>query len=179
MSFNKLSQLEDLHPLPMPGSLVDKTLKTMAVYWDNLVEYEQFNLSALPYALKASLLSYIGLYGPKEGITSHDLKILFLGDHEMPGATGSEEVSRLDFTGLLSPCFTIYDLRKILTRNNQSDADFVRELEGLSLEANNEQIQVSPSHTHTLFDNINSRSILTDIWRFDLKILPEIHGYQP
>lgn len=133
--FNKLSKLGDLHPLPMSGSLVDKTLRTMAVYWDSLVEYEQFNLSALPPSLKASLLSYIGLYGPKEGITSHDLKVLFLG-LEMPGATGSEEISRLDLTGLLGQCFTINDLRKILTKNNQTDADFVRELEGLSLEVN-------------------------------------------
>lgn len=134
-SFNKLAKLDDSHPLPVPASLVDTTLKAMAIYWDNLVEYEQFNLCALPPYLKASLLSYIGMYGPKEGITSHDLKVLFLGD-SMPGSTGSEDVSRLDLTGLLSSCFTIGDLRKILSKS-QSDAEFVRELEGLSLE--NEQ----------------------------------------
>lgn len=142
-SFNNLSKLNDLHPLPVPGSLVDITLKAMAVHWDSLVEYEQFNLSALPPYLKASLLSYIGIYGPKEGITSHDLKVLFLDD-SMPGSTGSEYVSRLDLTGLLSQCFTINDLRKILTKT-QSDAEFIRELEGLSLE--NEQLPKSSSAT--------------------------------
>ncbi|RDI86729.1 Carboxy-cis,cis-muconate cyclase [Venturia inaequalis] len=131
-SFNRLSKLDDSHPLPISGSLVDTTLKAMAVHWDNLVEYEQFNLCALPPYLKASLLSYIGIYGPKDGITSHDLKVLFLDD-SMPGSTGSEDLSRLDLTGLLSPCFTINDLRKVLTKTH-SDADFVREMEGLSLE---------------------------------------------
>ncbi|TID27098.1 Carboxy-cis/cis-muconate cyclase [Venturia nashicola] len=139
--FSRLTTLDDSHPLPVPGSLVDTTLKAMAVSWDNLVEYEQFNLSALPPYLKTSLLSYIGIYGPKEGITSHDLKVLFLDD-SMPGSTGSEDISRLDLTGLLSQCFTINDLRKILAKT-QSDAEFIRELEGLSLE--DEQLPKPPS----------------------------------
>lgn len=157
-SFHKLSKLGDLHPLPTSGSLVDKTLKAMAVHWDSLVEYEQFNLSALPPALKASLLSYIGLYGPKEGITSHDLKVLFLSEHEMPGATGSEEVSRLDLTGLISQSFAINDLRKFLIKNNEIDAEFVREQEGLSLEAN-----LQEHHT-----NLACRNPVLDSWEEDL-----------
>lgn len=142
---------------------MDKTLKAMAMYWDRLVEYEQFNLSALPPPLKASLLSYVGIYGPREGITSHDLKVLFLTEHEMHGATGSEEVSRLDLTGLISQCFTINDLRKFLTRSNHNDADFVRELEGLSLEANDEQI---PEH-QPLF-NIEIENSILDSWEEDM-----------
>ncbi|QDS69286.1 hypothetical protein FKW77_002536 [Venturia effusa] len=136
-SFNKLAKLGDLHPLPTPGSLIDQTLKVMAVHWDDLVEYEQFNLCVLPPYLKASLLSYIGLYGPREGITGHDLKVLFLGD-SIQGATGSGDISRLDLTSLLTQSFTISDLRKILTKT-QSDAEFVRDLEGLSMDLNDQQ----------------------------------------
>jgi hypothetical protein len=161
--FNKLAKLEDLHPLPTPGSLVDMALKSMAAHWDQLVEYEQFNLSALPPSLKASLLSYLGLYGPKEGVTSHDLKVLFLGEHELAGATGSEEVSRLDLTGLISQCFMINDLRRFLTRNNHTDTDFVRELEGLSLEANNEQ-----ALDHRFLSNPEPENLLLESWEEDM-----------
>jgi hypothetical protein len=157
-SFNKMANLADLHPLPKPGTLVDKALKAMAIHWDQLVEYEQFNLSALPPPMKASLLSYIGLYGSKEGVTSHDLRVLFLGEHELLGATGSEEVSRLDLTGLMSDCFTINDLRKFLIRNNHNDTEFVRELEGLSLETGDIYLEHQPLF---LFDNDD---LVLDSW---------------
>ncbi|KAJ9666175.1 hypothetical protein H2201_003608 [Coniosporium apollinis] len=98
--------------LPRPRSLVHQTLKTIARNWDFLVEYEQHYLATLPVSLKSSLLSYLSVYGPEEGINISSLKVLFLTELELSGATGSTELMSLDLSGLIGPKLALHELLK-------------------------------------------------------------------
>jgi hypothetical protein len=103
--------------LPIKGSLVDQALKAMARDWEFVAEYEQYNLAALPVYLKGILLSYIGVYNLNEGIVADDLRLLFSTGNELDGGTGSEEITRLDLSGLLSERLSLSDVGKhILSR---------------------------------------------------------------
>jgi hypothetical protein len=115
--FTRLSALEGSHNLPVKGSLVDQALKAMARNWEFVAEYEQYNLAALPVYLKGILLSYIGVHNPDEGIDADDLRLLFSTANELEGGTGSEEITRLDFSRLLSQRISLSDVGKyILSR---------------------------------------------------------------
>lgn len=99
--YNLSTMDRSLPDLPQPGSLMDTTMKSFARNWDWLVEYEQLNLATISVPLKATLLSYIALYGPDQGISIGSLRTLFLNDIELEGATGSKELGILDLSGLV------------------------------------------------------------------------------
>jgi hypothetical protein len=77
-----------------------------------LVEYEQHYLPSLPIYLKEALLSYLSIYGEKGCLSLESLKILFAGNAEVEGGSGSEEIRFLDLTGLLDPKYNLVDLKK-------------------------------------------------------------------
>lgn len=114
--FSRLAVLGEAHELPAPGTLLDQTLKAMAAHWDFIVEYEQLNLGTLPIHWKSALLSYLSVYGPEEGVSSADLKTLFMTEDELPDATGGEDLVRLDLTGLITEHFPVETLEKLLYR---------------------------------------------------------------
>jgi hypothetical protein len=87
------------------------------LHWEEISVYEQHYLSALPTALKEAMLSYLSLYGERSCMDFKSFKILFQGDEEVDGATGSEEVKFLDLTALLSDGYTLKDLEKSLQRS--------------------------------------------------------------
>lgn len=89
-----------------------QTLKTLARNWEFLVEYEQHYLATLPISLKSSLLSYLSVYGPEEGINISSLKVLFLTELELSGATGSTELISMDLSGLIGPKLGLHELLK-------------------------------------------------------------------
>ncbi|KKY19653.1 hypothetical protein UCDDS831_g05312 [Diplodia seriata] len=97
-------------------SLVHYTCKTLAKNWESLLEYEQHYLGTLPVQLKDILLSYLAAYGPEDGITLETLRILFLTDHELDDATGSDELVHLDLTGMVSKQFTLGEITKYITQ---------------------------------------------------------------
>lgn len=103
--------------MPQPGSLVEQTLKALAANWEYLLEYEQYNLCTLPVQLKGMLISYLTMYGPEGGITPHTLKTLFLNENELEGGTGSEELTHLDLSSLMSQGLTVADLTKYMTHS--------------------------------------------------------------
>jgi hypothetical protein len=88
---------------------VHQCLRTFAVHWEELSEYEQHYIPALPASLKEALLSYLSLYGEK-GMDFRSLKILFQDG-------GCEEVQFLDLTNLLSERFSIAELGRCLKRS--------------------------------------------------------------
>jgi hypothetical protein len=109
-------------------------LRTFAANWDDLVEFEQHYLPALPVPLKEALLSYLSIYGIKGGLDLRSLKILFGKDGEIDGGSGSEEIQFLDLTGLLGDKYTLRDLEKSLIRSTSS-TKLTTDLAGLSLDS--------------------------------------------
>lgn len=142
-TFVRLACLEGPHEMPAVGSLLDQALKSMAMHWTDIVEYEQYNLATLPIRWKTVLLSYLSVYGPEEGINTAELKTLFLVEDELAGGTGGEDLIRLDLTGLISGGFSLVDLSRFLYRKLERHEDLPTSLDALSL---NEMSTKSPSN---------------------------------
>lgn len=120
--------------LPASRSLVHYTCRTLAKNWEWLLEYEQHYLATLPIQLKDILLSYLAIYGPEDGITLDTLKILFLTEHDLEEATGSDDLVHLDLTGMITEKLTVRDLNKYITNVPWQKKDDVTEvLKGLSV----------------------------------------------
>ncbi|KAF2688382.1 hypothetical protein K458DRAFT_281950, partial [Lentithecium fluviatile CBS 122367] len=107
---------EEFKRLPPPQSLRHYCLRTFALNWEYLAEFEQHYLSDLPPALKEALLSYLSVYGQKGCLDSKSFKILFHGDEKVDRDWGSEEIRFLDLSGLLNKDYTLKDLEKTLPR---------------------------------------------------------------
>lgn len=103
--------------LPRNRSLVHQCLRTLALHWEELAEYEQHFLPALPIHHKEALLSYLSRYGNKGCLDFKSFKILFQNEKEVEGASGSEDIRFLDLTGLLNQDYTLADLNKSLNRS--------------------------------------------------------------
>jgi hypothetical protein len=103
--------------IPRSRSLVHYCLRTLALHWDELAEYEQNYLPTLPIHHKEALLSYLSRYGSKGCMDFKSFKILFQNEKEVEGASGSEDVRFLDLTGLLHSHYTLVDLNKTLNRS--------------------------------------------------------------
>ncbi|KAF2868161.1 hypothetical protein BDV95DRAFT_610131 [Massariosphaeria phaeospora] len=114
--------------LPPSRSLVHHCLRTFALHWEELSEYEQHHLPALPIPLKEALLSYLSLYGHRRSLDFRSFKIMF------HAATGSEDIRFLDLTNLLNDGFAVGDLKKCLARPFR-DTDVVTGLGNVSLGA--------------------------------------------
>ena len=105
--------------LPPPRSLVHQCLRTFALHWEELIEYEQHYLFALPIALKEALVSYLTIYGSEACLDLKSFKILFQNE-EGSGTAGWDETQFLDLTGLLNEHFSISDVGKCLKRPTQT-----------------------------------------------------------
>ncbi|KAF2184049.1 hypothetical protein K469DRAFT_751104 [Zopfia rhizophila CBS 207.26] len=103
--------------LPHEPSLLHSCLKTFAQNWEELVEYEQHYLAALPIPVKEALLSYVSRHGPTGCMDIKSFKTLFRTDQEVQNGTGSDEVQFLDLTELLNQDFTIMDFFKSMTHS--------------------------------------------------------------
>lgn len=120
-TLSSLSRLPDTpHPLPVPGSLKHYALKALAENWDWLADYEANNLATLPIYLKSSLLTYLSLYGPDDDISLASLKILFLTESALPGATGSSGLRQLDLSSLLNHQLTSQQMFRYMTQTPDS-----------------------------------------------------------
>ncbi|KIW04637.1 uncharacterized protein PV09_04383 [Verruconis gallopava] len=142
--------LEAPNLLPNPGSLIDCTLRVMAMEWEFISVYEQLNLATLPARWKSALLSYLSIYGPDDGIRISSLRTLFLDENELNGATGSEEVACFDLSGLITASFTIADLEKFLYKKPKLVKESTLAAETLDIES------------QPLSDNINDE--LAESW---------------
>lgn len=130
--FSSLHALDDGSPsLPKARSLVHQTLKATARNWEFLVEYEQHYVATLPVSLKCTLLSYLSVYGPAEGIDISSLKVLFLSEAELLEATGGAELTCLDLSGLIGPKLGVHELLKYFKRRAAEST--AHEVENLSL----------------------------------------------
>lgn len=116
LKFSTIATLDGARRLPAERSLIHHTLKLLATNWEWLAEYEQYHLATLPIPIKESLLSYLFVYGPSNGIDLKSFKLLFLDENELEGATGSDELEQLDVSGLLNDNFTLADLSKYMSR---------------------------------------------------------------
>jgi hypothetical protein len=114
-SFSLLSRLPDAPaPLPTHDSLTHQLLKTVALNWEFLAEFEQYNLGALAVHIKSCLLSYLAVHAPANALNIKNLKLLFYTDGEMPGGTGADELFQMDLTASFSSDLTLNDLTKYL-----------------------------------------------------------------
>ncbi|KAF2846690.1 hypothetical protein T440DRAFT_221941 [Plenodomus tracheiphilus IPT5] len=116
--FSTLARATDaaLKRLPPPRSLVHQCLRTFALHWEDLVEYEQHYITSLPTSLKEALLSYLAIYRGQECLDFRSLKILFQAEEGM-GTLAWDETRLLDLTGLLNEHLTLSDVGKCLKRS--------------------------------------------------------------
>ena len=110
---DRIDHLPGLPDLAAKGSLLDMTFKSMATYWDWHTHYDQYHLATLPGNLKSLLLSYIAAYGP--GISIEGLSTLFAKDRDVPGATSTEDVTRLDLAYSVTRSISLEQLQRYLT----------------------------------------------------------------
>ncbi|PSN72324.1 hypothetical protein BS50DRAFT_248769 [Corynespora cassiicola Philippines] len=118
-SFCALARANDVEykRLPSNRSLGHQCLRTLALHWEDLAEYEQHYLPALPIPLKEALLSYLSLYGEHGCVDFESFKILFQNHKDVEDATGSEDIRFLDLTALLNQDFTLKDLQRCMKRS--------------------------------------------------------------
>lgn len=116
--FSTLARAMDaeLKRLPPPRSLVHQCLRIFALQWEDLVEYEQHYIAALPVALKEALLSYLAIYGGHDCLDFRSLKILFQNEEGM-GTLDWDETHFLDLTHLLNEHLTLGEVGKCLKRS--------------------------------------------------------------
>ena len=81
------------------------------MHWEELAEYEQHYIPALPVSFKEALLSYISVYGNKRCLDFKSFKILFQDEAES-SISACDEVRFLDLSELLNEHFAISDLVK-------------------------------------------------------------------
>ncbi|KAH9861344.1 hypothetical protein J1614_011090 [Plenodomus biglobosus] len=115
--FSTLARATDaeLKRLPSPRSLMHQCLRTFALHWEDLVEYEQHYIASLPVALKEALLSYLAIYRAEHCLDLRSLKMLFQNEEGM-GTLGWDETRFLDLTHLLNEHLTLSDVGKCLKR---------------------------------------------------------------
>lgn len=135
--------------LPPPRSLQHHCLRTFAAHWEELSEYEQHHIPALPAALKEALLSYLTLYGKRGCLDVKSSKILFQDSGE--GTAAWEDIRILDLTELLNEDYTLTDLAKSLKRPTEKLADDL------------EQLNIADSGTKSMDKQANLGDIL-DSW---------------
>jgi len=170
---SKITALEDVHPLPRAGSLLDFTLKTMAFDWDFIAEYEQLNLATLPIRWKTALLSYLGTYAPVGSISSASLKTLFLTQDELSEATGGEDLVRLDMEGILSEAFNLADLERFLTRKRDHGVTLDQQTDGLALEPAVSKTDTSDDVAESWEDEA-SADVLPSLFGIKMKRFPNL-----
>ena len=96
--------------IPDKSSLLHQCLKTIARNWKWHVNYDQYYLALMPVKVKGILLSYIAVYGDRESLDINSLRILFLDETELEGATGGEEITHLDLSGAIGQPLTFKQL---------------------------------------------------------------------
>ncbi|KAF2230887.1 hypothetical protein EV356DRAFT_453073 [Viridothelium virens] len=150
--------------MPKKGSLVEQALKTMAIEWEFVSEYEQLNLATIPARLKSALLSYLAAYGPETGITLGNLRSLFYTEEQIPGGTGTQDFKRLDLAGLIGRDLTLNPLVRYLANPDRPMSSTKRRSYGAEsqkaelLESwDQEGLEISPAL------NINSFSAITHL----------------
>lgn len=115
--------------LPPNRSLAHHCLRTFALHWEELSEFEQHYLPTIPISLREALLSYLAIFGAKACLDFRSFRVLFQSQ-EGTGISGWDEVRLLDFTGLLSEAFTIADVGKCLKRHTPQ----LLNIEGLQID---------------------------------------------
>lgn len=108
--------------LPPQRSLRDLALRTFAIHWEELSEFEQHYLSTIPISLREALLSYLGVFGAKTCLDFRSFKLLFQNDADT-GNAGWDEVRLLDFTGLTGANFTLADIGRCLKRHSSQGSN--------------------------------------------------------
>lgn len=100
--------------LPNHGSLIDMTIKALAMNWAWHVQYDQYYLATIPVRYKEALLSCIAHYSDS-GTDKAGLEVLFLDDTELEDATGVDGLARLDLSSSIGRPLTLRQLKDILT----------------------------------------------------------------
>jgi len=106
--------------LPEKSSLLHQCLKAIAADWKWHVNYDQYYLAGMPVRVKAMLLSYIAVYGDGESLDIDGLRTVFLDETELDGATGSEDITRLDLSGAMGQPLTFKQLDQYFTKSDPS-----------------------------------------------------------
>ncbi|KAK2590419.1 hypothetical protein QQS21_011892 [Conoideocrella luteorostrata] len=110
-------------PLPDRGSLIDVTLKRLAVDWDIHRIYNQYHLYFVPGHLKAALIHYIGV-ASGAGVSLNDLKTVLFPPEDMysEGELDSHsrsnfEVTCLDLSASIGKSLRLKDVLDLLFRD--------------------------------------------------------------
>lgn len=142
------SMISNSERLPKPNSLLHYVLKSMAMDWAEFIEVEQHNIAQLPIGMRSSLLLYISVYGPWDGIGKPTFKVLF------PQAD-QDDISRLDLNGLLSANFDLVHLFRYLTKPpNNMKATKNAEPTSLTWEEQMEDLKIPGLLSSKPFENL-------------------------
>ena len=129
---NNLAQLEaGSQSLPKEGSLAHLALKSLAMNWDLLRDYEQYNVPTLPVRLKSCLLTYLALFGPEDAMDLPTLRWIFSEDL----GRYNEDLIRLDLTGLFWEELTISDVSRFLSHPTSNRASFEKNFSTLQIKS--------------------------------------------
>jgi len=98
---------------PQHGSLLETTLKALAMNWDWHLEYDQYYLATIPVRYKEALLHYVA--ESEHGIDRDGLELLFLDDYELEDATGAEGLTHLNLATSIGHPLKLSDLKALLS----------------------------------------------------------------
>jgi hypothetical protein len=99
---------------PRPNSLLHYTLRALVKNWKWHVQFDADLLATMPTKIKEVLLSYVATYS-EEGV-EEGLRVLFL--EEVEGASGNEDVGRLDLGNQIGRGVGLRWLKRYLVRGS-------------------------------------------------------------
>lgn len=107
---------------PESGSLIDISLRSIAIDWEYQRVYNQYYLYSLPSHLRAALIAYLGVWH-EPGVSLQDLKSLLLpppadegyGNEPPPSpSTLNGDIQHFDLTGALGRLLKLRELSDLL-----------------------------------------------------------------
>ena len=162
--------------VPEDGSLLAMSLKALARDWDWHREYDQYYLAIIPVRYKEALLHYIAVHS-EYGIDRAGLELLFLNEHDLEDATGTEGLTYLDLSISICHPLKFSELKAFLGTKRQRD-DTGSDSPPESWDAEVSSTHITPSSalrsstlTHLSLSYPSPKA--TAPWRGLLALLPE------
>lgn len=147
--------------LPQQNSLIDITLRRLAIDWDLHRVYNQYHLYFVPSHLKPALIRYVGITSDG-GISLSDLKIILLPpegvytDEELDmQSRANAEITCLDLSASIGRTLKLRDVSDILFSATGSETTD-------EIQDSWEAVDVSPSPPRLLLPNLTHLSLALD-----------------
>lgn len=148
-------------PIPQRGSLIDITLKHLAVAWESHRVYDQFHLYFIPNHLKPALIHYLGI-ASDDGMSLSDLKLILLppkdvySDEEISlQAQSMSEMTCLDLTASIGRSLSVKDVSNLLFSKAEQESS-------IEIQDSWDAVDVSSSPPKALLPHLTHLSLAVD-----------------